>query len=288
MKRIISSVISVGLVSAVAAAALSIGPASAFASEYEHVYCSQNLGVNGTCPPNGSSEYAHLELNLGDAGGQSHETCIDDYLTETGYTGAACMYYGGEVAYVETSGQYGYPRAWNGGSVEHFVYGEEYGYHTAGDVAKGTNQSPETAIGRVEPGLDTSAAVLAGSSIPVWVDPGSTNVCLVDAEKSRGEATVSVCGPKAAAERRGLALATENAAGQPVVLGLAPNGNTSVKVTDTDGASESIPVTNGVYEITSGTPSTVGLKEASGQETTRSVPVVTQPPVSAPALTSAP
>jgi hypothetical protein len=292
-KKLLASLIPVGLLSAMALSAVMVVPTPVLAYSYEHVYCSQYLGVNGTCPPNGSSEYAHLELNLGDAGGESHETCVDDYLTETGYTGASCMYYSGEVASIITSGQYGYPRAWNGGKVEHFVYGEEYGYHTSADAmtspmtSVGTNaQSLPAAAVRslsVMPGLDPSAAVFIGGTYPVWVVPGSTAVCLIDAAMGTPSVLGGVCGTTSAAEERGLAVTTENASGTPIVLGLAPRGNTSVKVTNSNGTTENVPVTSGVYEITGGSPSTASLKEASGKETTRHLPELSRPPASAPA-----
>jgi hypothetical protein len=120
----------VGLSPLMAVAAMAMAATPALAYQYEHVYCNQNMGVSGTCPPNGSSEWAHLELNLANAGGQSHETCLDDYYSSGGYTEAHCMFYAGENAVQFSSGQYGYPRAWNGGSVTHIVYAEEYGYHT--------------------------------------------------------------------------------------------------------------------------------------------------------------
>ncbi len=80
------------------------------------------------CPPNGSSEYAHLYLIEGDAGGASHETCIDWYGTvKKNYSPQECMYYSGEEAVEHPGGEYGYPRAWNGGSVKHYVAATEYG-----------------------------------------------------------------------------------------------------------------------------------------------------------------
>ena len=119
-----------GLSPLLAVAAVAAAVPAALAFQYEHHYCAQSLAPNGTCPPNGSSQWAHLELNEGDAGGQTHETCIDEYLSSSGYTGATCMYYAGEETHQYPGGAYGYPRAWNGGSVTHVVDATEYGYHT--------------------------------------------------------------------------------------------------------------------------------------------------------------
>lgn len=282
-KKLMAGLVPVGLISALAMMTMALVPTSAAAYEYQHVYCSQYLAVNGTCPPNGSSEYAHLELNNGDAGGQSHETCVDDYFVNIGYTNSACMYYAGEVASIISEGQYGYPRAWNGGKIEHFVYAEEYGHHTSSagpEASVGVSDLPRplAALSQVEPSLDPAASVLAAGEYPTWVIPGSKAVCIVDAMTGPGGSRVGVCGPTSAAETRGLALVTESAAGSPIVIGLAPAGNTSVEVTNTDGTTDTVPVADHVYEITSGNPSTVRLKEASGEETTRHVPALSLPP----------
>jgi hypothetical protein len=140
------------------------------------------------------------------------------------------------------------------------------------------------------PGLDPSAAVFAGGTYATWVVPGSTEICLISGPTRPGTSSGGggVCGSIAGAEERGLAVTTESASGAPVVLGLVPNGNPSVTVTNTDGTTETIPVKNNVYEITSGHPSTVSLNEASGNATTRHLPVLSRPPASAPAGSATP
>jgi len=134
------------------------------------------------------------------------------------------------------------------------------------------------------PGLDPSAAVFAGGTTdPVWVIPGSTELCLINGSTATPGDLGGVCGSISGAEEHGLAVTTESASGTPIVLGLVPNGNTSVKVTNTDGTTEHVPVTNNVYEIDSGNPSTVNLNEASGKATTRHLAILSRPPASAPA-----
>jgi hypothetical protein len=64
-------------------------------------------------------------------------------------------------------------------------------------------------------------------------------------------------------------------------LGLVPNGNASVLVTDANGSKETVPVVNNVYEITSGDPVSATLKSASGTTTTRHLPVIKPAPASA-------
>ena len=131
-------------------------------------------------------------------------------------------------------------------------------------------------------GVEPSAAVFAGGTYPTWVVPGSTEVCLMHAALSRQDVPGGVCGSIKAAEH-GLAVTSEDAAGAPVVLGLAPDGNISVNVTNADGTTESVPVTNNVYEITSGDPVSVTLKQASGASETRHLATLSSPPASAPA-----
>jgi hypothetical protein len=124
-------------VALLALVALAAVPSIALANvPYEHIYCSQYLAVSGTCPPNGSSVYVHLELNSANAGGASHATCLDDYYErpapeKSEFTPAHCMYYSNETAIQISSGQWGYPRAWNAGTIEHLVVAEEWGYHTS-------------------------------------------------------------------------------------------------------------------------------------------------------------
>jgi hypothetical protein len=56
------------------------------------------------------------------------------------------------------------------------------------------------------------------------------------------------------------------------LVGLAPDGNTAVTVTDTDGSNRQVPVTNNVYVVTGGHPSSVTLRDASGTLTTVPIP----------------
>ncbi len=285
--RIVAAGISAVLISAAAIAALATTPTVAFAYEYEHLYCDQSMAVDGTCPPNGSSEAIYLGLNLATSGtGESRETCDDDYLLASGYTSAACMYYYGEWAEISTPSEpAGYPRAWNGGKVTHFVYALEYGHTKTAAPIKPANASTTTATSggassavtsQIEEATHNGAAVDAG---PASIMRGTTYTCLTDAEEGIGGARVGVCGSNSDVERRGLALATENASGVPVVIGLTPGGNSSVKVTSAGGTTENVSVTNDVYEIEGGSPSAVTLKAAAGSQTTRQLPTFLQPPV---------
>jgi hypothetical protein len=119
----------VGLMLLLMAGALAMTPTSASANY--HYYCEQSLEPGGTCPPNGSSKWWHLEENLGWDPYGNHEVCVDDYLDPSGsgyYTEAKCIYEVGHYAESWPGGIWGYPRVWNGGTVTHTVIGEEQGF----------------------------------------------------------------------------------------------------------------------------------------------------------------
>ena len=106
--------------------ALSASPAQA----YQHMYCAQNLNPSAGCPPNGSSQWIHIDLNWAKDPYGNHEVCIDEFLDPEGsgfYTQAKCVYYSNETARDYWNYVWGYPRAWNGGSVYHWVEAEELG-----------------------------------------------------------------------------------------------------------------------------------------------------------------
>ncbi len=131
--------------------------------------------------------------------------------------------------------------------------------------------------------LDPSAEVFAGGTYPTWVIPGATEICLMANATKPGGTPGGICGTIPSVEQRGIAETTESASGSPIVLGLVPNGNNSVDVTNANGTKDTVPVTDNVYEITSGDPVSATLKNASGATTTRHLPVLSDPPPSAPA-----
>jgi len=101
-----------GLVPLLAVAAFTVAPSTAMANY--HVYCDQTLVYGGTCPPEGSSKWWHMEENVAHDPYGSHYTCVDDFLDPNGsgwYTTQKCSY-----SYPEDwpGGVWGYPRAWNG------------------------------------------------------------------------------------------------------------------------------------------------------------------------------
>lgn len=139
-------------------------------------------------------------------------------------------------------------------------------------------QSVANAMTSTHPELDPAAAVFAGGTYPTWVVPGTNEVCLIDGPTTPEGFYGGVCGSIAAAEH-GIAVTTENANGEPVVIGLVPNGNTSVTVGNADGTVERLPVRDNVYESLGGDPSTVKLTEASGTHSTRHVASLSRHPL---------
>ena len=115
-----------GLVPLLAVAAFTVAPSTAMANY--HVYCDQTLVYGGTCPPEGSSKWWHMEENVAHDPYGSHYTCVDDFLDPNGsgwYTTQKCSY-----SYPEDwpGGVWGYPRAWNGEGTSHVVEATEQGF----------------------------------------------------------------------------------------------------------------------------------------------------------------
>jgi len=117
-----SVVASVAVALSIALAGVAVPTASAY--NHSHLYCYQVMGTNGTCPPNGSSQWEHLQLNkASDFQPISFATaCVDEWLGY--YTGQTCANYG-NLAYQYPGGAWGYPRAWNA-SVLQWLEGVEY------------------------------------------------------------------------------------------------------------------------------------------------------------------
>jgi hypothetical protein len=115
----------VGLAPLLAVAAFAVAPSAALANV--HTYCFQSLSSGGTCPPNGSSKWWHLEVNEAHDPYGSHISCIDEFLDPNGsgyYRGQTCSY-GWTEQYPGYT--WGYPRAWNGEGTTHTVEAIEGG-----------------------------------------------------------------------------------------------------------------------------------------------------------------
>jgi hypothetical protein len=131
--------------------------------------------------------------------------------------------------------------------------------------------SHESPISSAEVGLDPGGARFVGGTYPAWVVPGTNGVCIVSSGVVGPGVADSVCGTTAVADAGRLAKVSATPAGVPVVVGLAPNGNTAVTVDETTGSRREVPVVNNAYEIVGGAPGTVSLRGTSGASTTESV-----------------
>jgi hypothetical protein len=168
--------------------------------------------------------------------------------------------------------------------------------HRSGLSAHNTSILPGLqGLSAIPDNLDVADAVVIPATYPVVIVPGETGVCLLNgplgmtaAEAGAAGQLGGTCSSVANAEKYGLAETTESASGGPMVVGIAPNGNTSVTVTSSNDTTQRTPVTNNVYEIIGGTPATIRLKSASGASVTRSVAPISHPPASSPTGASTP
>ena len=133
-----------------------------------------------------------------------------------------------------------------------------------------------------KPGMEPDAALYVGGTYPTWLVPGSAEACIVVAPNRPHAVPGGTCAPVSTLNA-GMTLITEGPSGQPLIIGLVPNGNASVGVTDVDGSTRTVAVTNNMFEINTGDPNTVTLKDASGASATHMVRLSPTPPPSAPA-----
>jgi hypothetical protein len=111
------------------------------------------------------------------------------------------------------------------------------------------------------------ARFVPASNGGVWVVPGSDGVCVVQNDSD----TTTGCGTTTQADNGDL-IQTTSAGGSPnYVLGLAPDGNSSVTVAFANGSVESVPVTDNVYEAAGAGMTAVTLTTAAGAHVTLSL-----------------
>jgi hypothetical protein len=132
---------------------------------------------------------------------------------------------------------------------------------------------PSGVTGRVGPptnpyGIDPSFDKFAAGA-DSWIQAGSSGICLV---AYGNDPHFPKLGDGSCASTV-MALAGDmfDRIGQTYV-GLVPDGNTTVTVTDADGSTRQIPVTSNVYKVVGGNPSSITLRDASGALTTVPIP----------------
>jgi len=126
---------------------------------------------------------------------------------------------------------------------------------------------------KAEPQL--TARVEVAGQYPVWVTPENGEICLFQESVVGPGIGSSVCATyeqALAGKLIGLGGKYPTHGAESVVIGLAPNSNTSVLAADSSGASEAVSVHENVYEIVGKAPHTITLRDANGQSTTQEVP----------------
>ncbi len=127
------------------------------------------------------------------------------------------------------------------------------------------------------PGRAPPEAVYTGGTYATWIVPGSRETCLVVGSVGKNSVPSIDCGSLEEAVAGQITLTTETDDGSPLAFGIAPNSNSSVNVTEADGANRSVPVKNNVYEITTGTPASVQVTAETGEVTTDAIPPPSKP-----------
>jgi hypothetical protein len=125
----------------------------------------------------------------------------------------------------------------------------------------------------IEPEL-TGEVEVAGQ-YPVWVSPRDGEICLLQENVVGPGVGSSFCASDAealAGKLIGLSGKYPTHGAESVVIGLAPDSNTSVQATDASGANDAVSVHENVYEIVGKAPHTITLSDANGQSTTQEVP----------------
>jgi hypothetical protein len=126
----------------------------------------------------------------------------------------------------------------------------------SGSAPEHTQYGIDPAQGRYAPATKT------------WILPGTSGICLIATGLVGPRTGSGACTTTPAALAGELVIRSTTTTGVVTLTGLAPDGNPSVTITDTDGTTRTAPVTDNVYTVTGGHPNTITLKDASGTTTT--------------------
>jgi hypothetical protein len=106
----------------------------------------------------------------------------------------------------------------------------------------------------------------------LWLVPGSTGTCLVW-RYGADDGGSGDCVPNSMAAAGDLSPLMGLTNGDTIVMGLAPDTNTTVRLVRADGSSQSVPVSNNVYVVATARAFTsVTLRDSGGAIQSRSVP----------------
>jgi hypothetical protein len=126
--------------------------------------------------------------------------------------------------------------------------------------------------GRAQPpnpyGIDPNLARYAAAA-STWILPGSSGACLIALGVAGHGVSSGVCNSAQAALSGELVVRTGSSRGAVnTLVGLAPDGNATVTITDADGSTRQVPVSDNVYKVTGGHPSAIIEHDSSGAITT--------------------
>ncbi|MGP0103523.1 MAG: hypothetical protein ACLPUT_18115 [Solirubrobacteraceae bacterium] len=124
---------------------------------------------------------------------------------------------------------------------------------------------------KLEPAEAQYVALSGGSH--AWVIPGTAGACLF-VQGSPARESAGTCGSVTHADAGMIMLVTtDQSTGVKEIFGLAPDGNSSVSLTGSDGSTVQVPVVSNVYDApTSASSQSLTVRGADGEPTVIPLP----------------
>jgi hypothetical protein len=117
-------------------------------------------------------------------------------------------------------------------------------------------------------GIDPNLARYAAAA-NTWILPGSSGACLIALGVAGYGVSSGACNSTQAALSGELVVRTGSTSRvSNTLVGLAPDGNATVTITDADGSTRQVPVSDNVYKVIGGNPSAITEHDSSGAVTT--------------------
>lgn len=137
-----------------------------------------------------------------------------------------------------------------------------------GSQSSASTLAPDDAawLAEANPTLNVAQAQFSESG-GVWIIPGSTKVCIFSAASGGWAVCDSASTGVRPVTAGGLFMTTGPYPEQNRIVGLAPDGNTSVTVSFSNGSSQTVPVLDNVYVASGIGPLAISMKEANGLST---------------------
>jgi hypothetical protein len=152
----------------------------------------------------------------------------------------------------------------NSGEVSQLM--REYGLSgprmTRGHAARASSSALPRWIA-AQSGMNMAQARFVAVGNGVWVVPGTSQVCI--SSGGGGGCSSPTSGPGPSADDGGLFVTQGPTVDQQdSIFGLAPDGNSTVRVGFANGSSQSVPVQDNVYAVQGPDPVSITLRTASG------------------------